>query len=343
MFDDNIIDGTPSLLLDFINYGLKETHLVDNPKFYDRKRDTNKACVNRFNTTSKNILLKLIEENADLKDILLKRFATLVSKLNNNTRCYIEPILDFKYFPNSAIEKIGYITYLKETMSWYDISDKLPELLSLLSGTSPTLIRFFIGNMLKDNNFEITVDEFSRHYLSDVNIPAGFSTKILSCMPPAVINFLNKLIDNGISNDFIIGGKSKIISTPFVVKETDNPNIYSWVISSDEYQNLDVHDLIDIYLCYSMRLFAYYILSCIYKEIANKYRYIWTPEGASRESLSEMLVSWTSYDIVFQNNKCQSFPSFKINGRGDASMIIKPYTYKIDDAIYEYLNGTLVL
>lgn len=328
----------PSQFFEYIRNDIVTVKLTDdNPPYTGRMRGVDNKAIKKVQIACNNAKNTLVEQFPNNSDEIEANYNKLLSILRSekSTVKYTEPILNYMCFYDSTIERIGYITYAKDYMTYYDMSTKLVDILSILSGTDPVIIKCFLKNHLAHIGRDMTVEDFSRKYLGSYNIPVGYTHELISCMPPAVRNILINIMTIGEETNFAIRGSNKISIMNFC------SDYNGWHIINSNGNTLSYEDNMDIYVCYVLRFLTYYIFSEVYKTIKLKYVPLWTEANKARKSLSELLVAWTATDIVFQNGKNRIFPTFKFTGRGESSMILKPNTYSTDEFAVACISGNL--
>ena len=329
----------PSSFFEFLKKDMGEFELRDNPKFTSRTRSVDTAAKNRWAVSAKNATASVVGEEPDNTDMYLERLGILNQKVLRDSASrllYRDPVLGYHLLSSTLVEKIGYVTYFKEYMTWYDLSDKLVDLLSIMTGTSTHVIGCLLERHLNHYMSGMSVAEFSRKLLSDRYIPAGFAVGLLDNLCPTVNNLFKGLISIGASNNYVIRGQ-------------DNLHKYSYAYLTGQSTVLEETpeamtnlQIIDVYLCSVLRLLAYFILGQAYNFIVNKRHSEWDVEGTEKTH-AELLTGWSLTNLVFQNGKNREFPTITVRGRNNLSFDLKPLTYDIETAVKDYLKGNLAL
>ena len=320
-------------LSNFLEYLISENdilNIIDNPNYIVRKRLSDNNTKFTFKCLCESIIdngksESVINKINDIKNIVDYYDGVQARKDN---------FLGIDLHPNSVGEKVGYLTYNKEYMVWYDLSDKLVDILSLLSGTNPFIISCLLQNHLNHLRLNISVEDFSRIYLSDNNIFVGLTNVLLDGTPPAVQSILLKIFEIGDNNNYSLKGKTYLSDNIFEISDG------RWKIIGKGTLNISKLEVRDIYICCALRILVNYIYSYIYNIIANKYRASWSD---ARLSQTEMMVSMTLKDIVFQNEFNRDFPAFKLIGRWGTNIILNPFNYTAKDTLLKYVLGELKL
>lgn len=331
---------TPSGFFDFLKKDKGECELRDNPKFTSRTRNVDANTKTRWNNAINNVVYRLVDTAPENMDLYLQRVGELNAKVVHDSNIqlqYQDQILDYTFLSSTLVEKLGYVTYFKEFMTWYDLSEKLVDLLSIMTGTSPEIIECFLSRYLKHNMPGITVKEFSRSVLSDKYIPAGYMLGILDNLCPTVNNFMKGLLAIGLETNYTIRGRMNLSHQEYEFITGQAPE-------SEYPESMTSSELIDSYLCSVMRLLCYYILQNIYQIIVDKRKSEWNEDtNAGRIQLSELLTGWSHAELVFQNSKKRDFPIITLKGRNDLTTDILPCTFSVEEALEAYLKGDLYL
>lgn len=331
---------TPSGFFEFLNKDKGECVLRDNPKFTSRTRNADTNAKNRWNSALLNVADKLANENPENVEVYLDMINKLNTKVvieSNSALQYHDEILGYTLLSSTLVEKIGYVTYFKEFMTWYDLSERLVDLLSIMTGTSPDIIECFLTNYLKRERPELSVKEFSREVLSGRYIPAGFMIGLLDNLCPTVNNFFKGLITIGSNNNYIVRGRENLMHQQYNVVTGQEATV-------TDITAMTTGELIDCYLCSVMRLLCYYIFQKIYNTIHDKFRPGWDADTVTGKiQHSTLLTGWSHADLVFQNAKKKDFPIITLRGRNDLTMDIVPTTCNIESIIEAYLKGELYL
>lgn len=249
--------------------------------------------------------------------------------------CQNDRILGIPVLYDTLVEKIGYVSYAKEYITWYDLSSMLPELLSLLTGTNTDIIRLFMDECASKKG--LTLSDYSRSYLSNRYVPADYMLDLLNCICPTVTNLIESLMNKGHANQFLIRGRNVMHENYFL-----NHN-GQWILTDSLLHSLSYQETLELYVCYCFRLLEYYLFKCIYDIINSKYNSMWTEYNATKRSLSELLVGWSLSDIVFQNGKQREFPVFIFKGRCGFEVEVKPMTMSPREVLVGFFNGDIYL
>ena len=113
----------PSSFFEFLKKDMGEFELRDNPT-----RSVDTAAKNRWAVSAKNATASVMEEEPDNTNMYLERLGILNQKVLRDSASrllYCDPVLGYNLLSSTLTEKIGYVTYFKEYMTWYDLSDKL--------------------------------------------------------------------------------------------------------------------------------------------------------------------------------------------------------------------------
>ncbi len=332
---------TPSGFFEFLKKDKGEFELRDNPKFTSRTRNVDTAAKNRWHSAIEKAFTAAVEENPDNTDLYLERVGNLNRRVLNDsasTLLYHDEVLDYTLLKSTLVEKVGYVTYFKDFMTWYDLSDKFVDLLSIMTGTSPDIIECFLARHLKYTMPDVSVKEFSRRLLGSRYVPAGYALGLLDNLCPTVNNFFKGLLAIGLENNYLIRGKDNLCKYGYETLTGQE------LMSENVAKSMSMSEVIDVYLCNVFRLLCYYILGNIYNVIIEKRRNDWSAVDANgRVQLSELLTGWSHADLVFQNSKGRKFPTIALKGRNDLITEITPVTCGVEGAIKGYLEGNIIL
>lgn len=330
------IEISISSFLEFISKTSGNVIFRDNPVFIDRLR------YKEGNLKYKKIYGYMIdgikrELGSEFKE---EKLEYLNSKLNSSSNsdiylCKNDSVLGIPVLYDTLVEKIGYVSYAKEYITWYDLSTMLPELLSLLTGTNTNIIKLFMTNSATERG--LTLDEYSRAYLGNKYVPSDYMLDLLNSVCPTVTNLIEGFINRGNSNNFLVRGKDAMNENYFY-----NYN-GQWVLTESLIYSPSYQDILELYVCYCFRLLEYYLFKYIYEIINTKYNAMWTEDNATKRSLSELLVGWSLSDIVFQNGKQREFPTFVFKGRCGFEIKLNPITMTPREVLLGFFKGDIHL
>lgn len=315
---------------DFLKNDYGEFELRDNPKFTSRNRNINSAVKSRWSAALEAVAVKTVTENPEKGDEYLDIIADINFRVQNASRdslLYEDRILGYQFLRSTIIDKLGYVTYYKEHMAWYDLSDRLVDLLSIATGTNPNIIECLLNAHLKHNYNNMSIKEFSRKLLGDEETPRGYASGLINSICPTVTNLLKGLLTLGMENNYTIRGRQNIA------------RLISEMNSDSAMINLD--DIMDIYLCNCLRLLCYYILGNVYLKIV-ALRNTWLADSG-KEQMSELLTAWSHTELIFQNVQNRVFPTIEIKGRNNIIMTLEPAMHTLTSALEAGVKGELYL
>ena len=336
-----------SSFMDFIDNDFGDVKLKDNPVFTsrDRFRTGNLPYKKTFKSNVNSVIKEIDFDCTDKLNFLYKKI-NLTQEESNFSYIYHtfnDKILQYNMLYDTIVEKLGYVSYYtykdKEGnisyMTWYSLTNMLAELLALVTGTNIDVIKFFMTSM--NNERGITNDEYSRIYLNSVGIPTGYMLDLLNKLCPTVTNYILNLLEKGEASNYLIRGRTGITDNNF---KCDNG---FWCYTKNLDYSLTYDDISEIYICSTCRLLCYYLLKYIYEIINDKYNALWTEPGASKRSLSELLVGWSLSELVFQNKKHREFPTFIFKGRYGNEITVRPVTMNQKEVLTGYFNDKIYL
>lgn len=336
---NNVIMLNPSEILNLIRSGMEEFDLSDNPKFTSRARNVDKDSINRWREAVRTAGNAVEKENPEDMPIYIERIRNINSRVGNESKLelnYRDTAMGCQFLSSTLTEKVGYVTYYKPYMTWYDLSGELVGILSIMTGTSPAIIQCFLARHLRNIRFEGTVEDFSRILLNSVYVPEGYALGLVENMCPTVNNLLNGILSAGHNTGYTLRGQDTItdISYEFFTGKTNG------VV---EPGNMTMSEIRDVYLCNVLRLICYYILGNIYNIVVDIRTRKWSVDETGRRQCSELLTGWSHGELVFQNGHNRVFPEIEIKGRNGVTMPIHPITYGVEDCLKDYLRGKIAL
>lgn len=331
-------DGTKISLTTkgFFDYLKKESDawkLSDSMPFTKRRHNVDNSCKSRW----KQIKSEICENETDDSEIKkeVEKISNVMENDSNGSLLYTDKSLDLMFISSSLVDKLGYVTYYKDYMTWYDLSYNLPEILAVFCGTKPEVVRIFFDQFIQQSSDirfpKMSTDEFSKIVIGNKYIPVELGYSMLDSICPAVDNFFKTLLCIGDETNYKIRGKETLVNSK-----------YSEIIGRDS--NVSVlrpysHELVDTYIVSVLRLAVYYILGQIH-DLVYKLELVGTNDSNNKK---DAMVAWTHTDLVFQNSSCKVYPDIEIVGRNGVSFTIHPHTYNCKDAVLAHLRGDINL